>query len=141
MLCATALMIWMFPSLAMSAEPADVVTVSSLEEAETLFPHKGMIESLSYERGEMVISDKHLLLADKIKYYDRKKHLVSYDRFVVGTWIGVYLNDLGRVKSMYLVDQPENVSVDDTPNQQDTITPGDSGGSGDIYLEDGVYKN
>lgn len=137
----TALVFLLFPALAFGVGPADVVTVSSMEEAESLFPHKGMIESISYDMGEMVISDKHLLLAEKIKYFDKNDNLVSGDRFVVGTWIGVYLDDQGKVKSMYLVDTPEGAVAENDSSAPEAVSPGSSGDGGEIYQEDGVYKN
>lgn len=119
------------------AGPPDVITVSSVEEAENLMPVSGVIDSISFERGEIVISDSFYQMAPETKYYRGKRKPASTAKFTVGTWVGAYLDEQSRIKSLYLVNAPEDNNREEEPSKSKPSGQKDEG----FRLENGVYVN
>jgi hypothetical protein len=119
------------------AGPPDVITVSSVEEAENLMPVSGVIDSISLERREIVISDSFYQIAPETKYYQGKRKPTSTAKFTIGTWVGAYLDEKSRIKSLHLINAPEDGNRDEIPS---TARPSGQKDEG-FRLENGVYVN
>lgn len=120
------------------AGPPDVISVNSLEEAENLMPVSGVIDSISMDQGELVLSDSHYLIAPRIKFFSGKSRPESPERFVVGVWVGAYLDEMSRVKSLHLINPPGGHNK--VPQKQ-KARQSDTGKKGGFYLDNGVYRN
>ena len=119
------------------AGPPDVVTVSSVEEAENLMPVSGEINSISFESGELVITDSHYMITPDTKYFSANGREISPDSFVVGIWVGAYLDEIGKIKSLYLANSRQGTTTQESPVRQSPANRNEDG----FYQEDGVYKN
>ena len=119
------------------AGPPDVVNVSSIEEAENLMPVSGEINSISFESSEVVISDSHYMMSPDTKYYSVNGRQTSPDSFIVGAWVGAYLDENRKIKSLYLTNSRQGTTSGESPVRQPPVNRNDDG----FYQEDGVYKN